>query len=237
MRYSLLDLAPVTDVTVGYIMGVGDQVPPALVQLGARVELLTPEQLASADLSRYTVVMTGVRAYERRGDLRAYNQRLLDYAAQGGTVIVQYNKFEFNEAQYGPYPGTIGRARQTATPFGRFIADRVTDETAPVKVLVPSHPIFTTPNRIGEAAWRGWVQERGLYFFGTDTADKRYVDLVEMADPYPNNPGVKRGALVEAKVGKGRWIYVGLNLWRQLPAGTDGAYALTANLLSLGKTQ
>ncbi|WP_291988048.1 PIG-L family deacetylase [Luteitalea sp.] len=230
----VLDLKPVTGVTVGYIMGVGDQVPPALVQLGATVEFLTPEQLASADLSRFTVVMTGVRAYERRNDLRAYNQRLLDYAAKGGTVIVQYNKFEFNEAQYGPYPGTIGRPSPNPGPFGRFSADRVTDETAPVKVLVPEHPVFTTPNRIGEAAWKGWVQERGLYFFGTEAADKRYVDLVEMADPFPNNPGVKRGALVEARVGQGRWVYVGLNLWRQLPAGTDGAYALMANLLSLG---
>jgi hypothetical protein len=216
-------------------MGVGDQVPPALVQLGATVEFLTPEQLASADLSKYTVVMTGVRAYERRGDLRAYNQRLLDYAAKGGTVIVQYNKFEFNEAQYGPYPGMVGRASATAGPFGRFTADRVTDETAAVKVLVPTHPVFNTPNRIGDAAWNDWVQERGLYFFGTEAADKRYVDLIEMADPFPNNPGPKRGALVEAPVGQGRWIYVGLNLWRQLPAGTDGAYALMANLLSLGK--
>lgn len=230
----VLDIQPLTDVTVGYIMGVGDQVPPALVQLGASVEFLSPEQLASADLSKYTVVMTGVRAYERRGDLRAYNQRLLDYASQGGTVIVQYNKYEFNEAQYGPYPGTVGRPSPNPGPFGRFNADRVTDENAPVTVLVPDHPVFNSPNKVGEATWKGWVQERGLYFFGTEAADKRYVDLVEMADPFPNNPGVKRGALVEARVGQGRWIYVGLNLWRQLPAGTDGAYALMANLLSLG---
>jgi LmbE family N-acetylglucosaminyl deacetylase len=231
----VLDLKPVTGVTVGYIMGVGDQVPHALAQLGAAVEFLSPEQLASADLSRYTVVMTGVRAYERRADLRAYNQRLIDYASRGGTVIVQYNKFEFNDAQYGPYPGSVGRPSSNPGPFGRFNADRVTDETAPVRVLVPAHPVFNTPNTIGPAAWEGWVQERGLYFFGTDAADKRYVDLLEMTDPYPNNPGAKRGALVEARVGEGRWIYVGLNLWRQLPAGTDGAYALMANLLSLGK--
>ena len=230
----VLDLKPVTGITVGYIMGVGDQVPQALVQLGAALEFLTPEQLASADLSKYDVVMTGVRAYERRGDLRAYNQRLLDYAAKGGTVIVQYNKYEFNEAQYGPYPGTVGRPSQNAGPFGRYNADRVTDETAPVKVLVPDHPVFNTPNRIADAAWSGWVQERGLYFFGTAAADERYVDLIEMTDPFPNNPGVKRGALVEARVGQGRWLYVGLNLWRQLPAGTPGAYALMANLLSLG---
>ncbi len=218
----LLDLQPV-DVTVGYIMGVGDLVPPALEQLGARVDLLTPEQVAYGDLGAYDVVVTGVRAYERRADLRAYNQRLLDYAAAGGTVIVQYNKFEFNQEQHGPFPGKVS-------------SNRVTDETAPVTVLVPDHPVFTTPNRVTEETWSGWVQERGLYFFDSAGADSRYVDLLEMSDPFPNNPGVQRGALVEARVGKGRWLYVGLNLWRQLPAGTPGAYTLMANLLSLGRT-
>ncbi len=165
----VLDLPPVTGVTVGYIMGVGDQVPPALAQLGATVELLSPEALASADLSRYTVVMTGVRAYERRGDLRAYNQRLIDYAAKGGTVIVQYNKFEFNEAQYGPYPGRVGRPSANPGPFGRFSADRVTDERAPVTVLVPDHPLFNTPEqdwrrrlgRMGPGAWAVFLRHRG----------------------------------------------------------------------------
>jgi len=217
----VLDLKPV-DVKVGYIMGVGDQVPPALEQLGARVDLLSPDQVAYGDLAQYDVVMTGVRAYERRADLRAYNQRLLDYAQRGGTVIVQYNKFEFNQAQHGPFPGQVS-------------SNRVTDETAPVTVLVPDHPVFTTPNRVTDATWDGWVQERGLYFFDSAKADDRYVDLVEMTDPFPNNPGAKRGALVEAKVGQGRWLYVGLNLWRQLPAGTAGAYTLMANLLSLGQ--
>jgi hypothetical protein len=102
-----------------------------------------------------------------------------------------------------------------------------------VQVLVPDHPVFTFPNRVGDAAWAGWVQERGLYFLGEK--DPGYVDLLQMEDPFPFNRGVKRGALVEARVGKGRWIYVGLGLWRQLPAGTDGAYALLANLLSVGR--
>jgi len=47
------------------------------------------------------------------------------------------------------------------------------------------------------------------------------------------NAGAKTGILVEARVGKGLWIYTGLGLWRQLPAGTDGAYQLLANLISL----
>jgi hypothetical protein len=107
----------------------------------------------------------------------------------------------------------------------------VTDENSPVKVLIPDHPIFNTPNKIGEAEWSGWVQERGLYFLGE--RDPQYTDLVELQDPFEYNKGPKRGALVEARVGGGRWIYLGLGLWRQLPGGTPGAYALMANLVSL----
>jgi hypothetical protein len=207
--------------TVGYVMGVGDEIPQALQQLGVRVEPLTEDDLASGDLARFDVIMTGVRAYERRPDLRAHNQRLIDYAQAGGTVIVNYNKLEFNEAQYAPYAGKVGR-------------DRVTDENSVVRLLQPDHPVFTAPNRLTDADWRGWVQERGLYFFDVTDRDPRMVDLLELEDPFPYNRGSKRGALVEAKLGKGRWIYVGLGLWRQLPAGTDGAYRLMANLISLG---
>ncbi|MEZ5291219.1 MAG: PIG-L family deacetylase [Vicinamibacterales bacterium] len=216
---SVLDLAVKPNLTVGYVMGVGDEVPEALEQLGARVELVSDDQLAWGDLSRYDVVMTGVRAYERRNALRAYNQRLLDYAAAGGTVIVNYNKFEFNQAQYGPYPGKVS-------------STRVTDENSPVRMLVPDHPVFTTPNRITDEDWKHWVQERGTYFF--EKGDPQYVDLVEFTEPFPYNAGPKLGALVEAKVGAGRWLYLGIGLWRQLPAGTPGAYRLMANLISLG---
>jgi LmbE family N-acetylglucosaminyl deacetylase len=214
-----LDVRLPAGLTVGYVMGVGDQVPSAIEQLGATVRMLGAEDLASGNLSRYDAIVTGVRAYERRRDLRANNYRLLDYAAEGGVVIVQYNKFEFNQAQYGPYPAKVS-------------SDRVTDESAPVTVLAPDDPVLTHPNRITPRTWDHWVQERGLYFLGE--RDARYVDLLELRDPFPLNAGPKRGALVEAAVGKGRWLYVGLNLWRQLPAGTEGAYELLANLLSLG---
>ncbi len=215
-----LDVRVRPNLNLGYVMGVGDEVPAALEQLGVKLTYITPDDLAWGDLNRFDVIVTGVRAYERRVDLRAYNQRLLDYAASGRTVIVQYNKLEFNDAQYGPYPARVGR-------------ERVTDENAELRVLAPNHPVFNAPNLIGRADWTGWVQERGLYFLDGTGRDARYSDLVEFTDPFPNNQGVKRGALVEARVGKGRWLYVGLGLWRQLPAGTDGAYRLMANLLSL----
>jgi len=214
----IVDVTIAPGVSVGYVNGVGDQVPPAIEQLGAKLTFIDQDELAWGDLSKYTVIVTGVRAYERRPDLRAYNRRLLDYAEQGGTVLVQYNKFEFNQSQYGPYPASVS-------------GNRVSDESVPVRMLVPNHPAFNYPNKIGAATWANWVQERGLYFLGEK--DPKYVDLVSMNDSFQDNPGEKLGSLVEAKVGKGRWLYVGLGLWRQLPAGTDGAYQLLANLLSL----
>jgi hypothetical protein len=184
------------------------------------VTLIDAGMLASGDLTQFDVIMLGVRAYDRRADLRAHNQRLLAYAEHGGTVIVQYQRAEFNQAQYAPYPAKTSDAR-------------ITDENAPMEILVPDDPVFNTPNRIGEETWRDWVQERGTYFMGEK--DPRYIDLLRSQDPFPNNAGPKTGILVEAPVGAGRWIYTGLGLWRQLPAGVDGAYRLLANLLSLGK--
>ena len=216
----VVDVNVESDLTVGYVMGVGDALPEAMRQLGAVVEFLDADRLAWGDLEGYDIIVTGVRAYERRGDLRAHNDRLLQYVEAGGTLLVQYNKFEFNAAQYGPFPVLVGRGR-------------VTDEFAPVDVLEPDHPVFNVPNRIDASTWSDWVQERGLYFLGEK--DPRYTDLVQLEDSFENNPGVKRGALVEARHGRGRWLYIGLGLWRQLAAGTDGAYPLLANLLSLGR--
>jgi hypothetical protein len=214
----IVDVKTAANLNVGYIVGVGDQVPLAIEQLGAKLSYIDPDELVWGDLSKHDVIVTGVRAYERRSDLRASNRRLLDYVERGGTLIVQYNKTGFNQTEFAPYPARVS-------------GNRVTDESAPVKVLVPSNPVFNFPNKIGPAAWAGWVQERGLYFLGEK--DAKYVDLVSMTDPFKDNPGEKLGALVEGRVGKGRWIYVGLGLWRQLPAGADGAYQLLANLISL----
>ena len=133
----VINVKTAPNLKVGYIVGVGDEVPAAIEQLGVKVEFLTPEDLAWGDLSRFTTIVTGVRAYERRADLRANNSRLLDYVNAGGTFIVQYNKFEFNEAQYGPYPAQVS-------------GNRVTDEFAPVGVVAPGEPLVTFPNEITE---------------------------------------------------------------------------------------
>jgi LmbE family N-acetylglucosaminyl deacetylase len=217
----VVDVRVESNLKVGYIMGVGDQVPPAIEQLGAKVQMIGAEDLAWGDLSAFDVIVTGVRAYERRNDLRANNSRLLEYVFNGGTLIVQYNKFEFNDAQYGPYPAQVS-------------ANRTTNENASPKVLAAGSALMTRPNEVNDATWQNWVQERGLYFLGEK--DSRYRDVLEFDDNFTYNKGPKTGALVETTYGKGRWVYVALGLWRQLPAGTDGAYQLLANLISVGKT-
>jgi hypothetical protein len=216
----VIDVRTAPGLSVGYVVGVGDQVAAAIEQLGPKVSYIDADELERGDLSKYSVIMTGVRAYERRADLRAFNRRLIEFVERGGTLIVQYNKTGFNRTEFAPWPAQVS-------------GNRVSDESVPVKVLTPTHPVFSFPNDLGQQAWANWVQERGLYFLGEK--DPKYVDLVSMTDSFKDNPGEKLGALVEGRVGKGRWLYVGLGLWRQLPAGTDGAYQILANLLSLPK--
>jgi LmbE family N-acetylglucosaminyl deacetylase len=215
----VMDVRLAAGLTIGYVMGTGDEIPAALRGLGAAVELLDADELAWGDLNRYNAIFIGVRAYDSREDLRANNKRVLDYAAAGGTVVAQYNRGN-TWTQYAPFPA-------------RFSATRVTDENGEVQILASDDPVFHYPNEIGASAWANWVQERGTYFIVPD--DQRYTDLVQIHEPFEHNVGWKKGALVSANVGKGRWIFVGLGLWRQVAAGTDGAFQLLANLASRGK--
>jgi hypothetical protein len=217
---------------VGYVMGVGDQIPEAIRALGIPVTLLGPDDLAFGDLSRYSTIVTGVRAYKDRTDLRAHQKRLIRYVEKGGHLVVMYNKFELNVPALST---PDGEKTSPFTPFpARVSSNRVTVEEAPVRMLRPDHPLLSQPNRITARDFEGWVQERGLYFL--DALDPRYVELLSSEDPWPNNAGEKRGLLVTAQVGAGSWTYVGVGLFRQLPEGVPGAYRLLANLIAGSKS-
>jgi LmbE family N-acetylglucosaminyl deacetylase len=209
-----LSVAPVK---VGYVMGSGDQVPDALRRMGLGVTLLDDDALASADLGVYDTIVVGVRASEARPAFVAANTRLLDYVKGGGTLVVQYQQTDYSARGLTPFPGQIGV--------------RVTDETAPMTVLDPAHPVFTTPNRIGPSDFEHWVQERNLYAFST--FDANYTPLLETADP---GEAPQRGGQLYARIGKGQYVYTAYAWFRQLPAGVPGAYRLFANLVSLGAT-
>ncbi len=210
----------VAPVKVGYIMGSGDEVPEAIRRMGVDVTMLGGDMLATGDLSRFDTIVVGIRASETNLDFVANNGRLLDYVQKGGTLIVQYQQQEYANKMLPPFPAN---PPTNANP-------RVTVEDAPVKILVPTHPAFNFPNKITDADFSGWVQERNAYAFSM--FDARYVPLLESADP--GEPPV-RGAEVYADVGKGRYVYTAYSWFRQLPAGVPGAYRQFANLISLSK--
>ena len=233
-RVLALDVRTAPAIRIGYVMGPGDAVADAIRQLGVPVTLLTADDLAYANLSEYSTIVIGIRAYETRSDLRSYHPRLMTYIEAGGNLVVQYNRAAFNWLSPPLRQGPGSEGATADSPFAPYPAsvtpNRITDENAPMKLLVPDHLLFTGPNRIGPRDWQGWVQERGIQFLAA--RDARYVELLAATDPFPKNPGEQKGILVEAKVGRGTWTYVGLGLFRQLPAGTPGAYRLLANLVS-----
>jgi hypothetical protein len=212
---------------VGYVMGAGDQIAELLPQIGVEVTLLNEEDLARGDLSRFDVIVTGVRAYNTREDLRANQHRLMDYVRNGGTVVVQYNVAErgFTAStpghldRIGPYPLTTGR-------------DRVSVEEAAIEILKPAHPLLAVPNVISGADWSGWVQERGLYF--ASGWDENYEALVSTHDP---GEPARNGGLLYARYGRGVYVFTAFSWFRQLPAGVPGAWRIFANLLSAGNAQ
>ena len=214
---------------VGYIRGAADRVPEALAGVGVPVTLLDASALESGDLDRFDAIVVGPRAYETEPALLEYNDRLLAYVRGGGLLLVQYQQQLFFDGGYAPYPLTVGGPSSTpgAPPV---VHDRVTEETAPVRLLAPADPAVLLPNRLGDADWQGWVQERGLYF--ARTWHPAYRPLLETHDP--GEPPLEGGLLV-AKVGRGTYVYTGLSFFRQLPAGVPGAFRLFANLLALGR--
>ena len=200
---------------IGYLAGSGDQVGDALRQMGCSVTYLSDDDVANADLSRYDAIVAGVRAYNTRPRLRMLEPRLLDWVVKGGTLVVQYVTTSDGPVDYlGPLPMRLGR-------------ERVTVEEAPVTLLKPGHPLLTTPNALGPSDWKGWVQERGLYF--ANTWDQGYDALLGSHDP--GEPS-RDGGLLYARHGGGSFIYCGYALFRQVPAGVPGAWRLLANLVS-----
>ena len=204
----------VTAHKVGYVMGAGDEMPDAIRQLGCEVILLTASDLEQRNLAEFDAIVTGVRAYNTRADLRVNLPRLLDYVRNGGKLIDQYNVTDGNLVPMGPYPFKVGH-------------DRVTVEEAPVTFTNLSNPLLSTPNEITQKDFEGWIQERGLYF--ASEWDARYQTVLESHDP-----GEKplAGGMLYAHYGKGVYIFSGYAWFRELPAGVAGAYRLFANMLS-----
>ncbi|RYE20235.1 MAG: hypothetical protein EOP45_11385 [Sphingobacteriaceae bacterium] len=203
---------------IAYLPGAGDLVPEALQQVGYQVSTLSENEILNGNLAIYDAIIIGVRAFNINNRLPVEEPKLLDYVRDGGTLLVQYN----NNAglvsnQIGPYPF-------------RIVNVRVTDENAPVTILNPADPILNYPNKITQADFKGWIQERGIYFAAD--IDPKYRTVLQMNDP---NEQASKGSLLVADYGKGRFVYTSLVFFRELPAGVPGAYRLFINLISKAK--
>jgi LmbE family N-acetylglucosaminyl deacetylase len=207
--------------TIGYVSGASDNVAEYLTQCGFAVTLLADEEIETGNLARFDAIVSGIRVYNdnARPRLKLQYHRFMDYVAQGGTMIVQYQLSSgLVTDSIGPYPFTISR-------------DRVTEEDVAVRILKPTHPLFTTPNVITEKDFEGWVQERGLYF--ASKWDDRYETLLSCNDAGETE---KKGGMLLARHGKGAFIYTGYAWFRQLPAGVPGAYRLFVNMLHAARS-
>ena len=200
---------------IGYVMGAGDAIPEALRQIGYQVDLLEDEAITPKNLAQYDAVIAGVRAYNTNERMGFHHDALMEYVKNGGNYMVQYNtSFRLKSDEVGPYPLELSR-------------DRVTVEEAEVSILAPEHPILQSPNKITEEDFKGWVQERGLYF--PDAWDEKYTPLLSCHDP---GEEALKGGLLATEYGKGTFIYTGYSWFRELPAGVPGAYRLFVNLIS-----
>ena len=204
---------------VGYVMGVGDEVPSGIEQMGAEVTLLGADELAAGDLGTYEAIVVGTRAYAVRPDLINYNQRLLDYARAGGNLVILYQTQEFVPAKWAAFPADLPRR-----------AEEVSEENSPVRILAPDHPVFQRPNKIVAEDFDDWVEQRGSKFFSQ--WDSAYVALIETQD---KGQEPQSGGWLTAPFGKGHYTYFAYAVHRQLPYSVPGAYRIFANVLSLGR--
>ena len=205
---------------VGYIDGAGDQIPFALEQMGYDVKMLSDEEILMDRLDKYDAIITGIRAYNTNKRIGNYQPHLMKYVENGGTMIVQYVTVRgMNIEEIGPYPIQLSH-------------ERISEEDAELRFLAPEHPVLNTPNKITQADFDGWVQERGLYF--ATTWDDRYTPILAGHDK--GEPD-RAGGMLVTKYGKGYYIYSGYSWFRELPAGIPGAYRLFANMVSLGNNK
>jgi LmbE family N-acetylglucosaminyl deacetylase len=203
--------------TIGYIKGAGDAIPENLRQIGYTVEQIIPSTINAENLQKFDAIVIGIRAYNVVKELKFKQKFLLDYVEKGGNLIVQYN---------------TNRRVDIAAPYDLQLSrDRVTDEFAKVRILAKNHSLLNFPNKITQNDFKGWVQERGLYF--PNKWSSEYTPILSMND---KGEPAKNGSLLIAKYGKGNYIYTGLSFFRELPAGVSGAYKLFANMLAVGKS-
>lgn len=219
LKIQAFDLQLSEQLKVGYVSSGFDNIDHYLRLVGLNVTRLEPKDIEFGDLSIFDAIVLGIRAYAVRPELVSCNQRLLQYAYDGGNLVVQYHKPEDNwQAELAPYPIEIGK------PFLKW---RVTNENSRVTILAPHHSMFHYPNPITCEDWNHWIQERSAYipcYWGSE-----YTELISTGDPGEEE---FTGIFLTAAYGKGVYSYSSLVWYREIPHLVPGAIRLFVNMLS-----
>ena len=217
----LVDVEFVRTLRYGYVRGADETIPEILAGFGLDLAELSDDELAYGNLAGFDAIVVGPNAYNARPEVRRQARRLLDYVAEGGTMVVQYQGYGYDEPGLAPHPFRFNQPH-----------DRVTDEAAVVEFADPAHPMLHTPNVIGPADFDGWVHDRGMYFFGEWAP--QYAPVLASCDA---GEPARLGGLLTAMYGRGTYVYAGYSFFRQIPAGVPGAIRLFANLLGLAEAR
>jgi len=213
-----------SNLRVGYVRGFDFSLPNALAALGVESKELSVDEVKTADLQKYTSIIVDNRVYESQPELIAANQKLLDYANAGGTLIVFYHKSD----EWNP---DERRKRPQLAPYKLILGnERITDENAPISFIEPQHPLLNTPNKMGQEDFANWIQERGLYY--PKDWDPQFHALLQSNDP---GEAPLKGGLLVADYGRGHYIYTSMVWYRELRGGVPGAYRMLANMISYGR--
>ncbi|MEP3279639.1 MAG: PIG-L family deacetylase [Stappiaceae bacterium] len=218
LKVRVLD-ARLPDVRIGYVGGGNDRVLDWLMALGLDAAPLSDDRITEQGLENIDTLVVGIFAMRTRPVLREAMPTVHKWVKEGGNLITLYHRpwDAWDPDSIPPHRLEIGK------PSLRW---RVTDENAAVTHLIPEHPLLNTPNEINEADWAHWHKERGLYFAKDWAPD--YKPLLSMADP---GEEPHQGALLSAKIGKGRHTHTSLILHHQMEKLVPGAFRLMANLV------
>ena len=231
-RTTGVDVKTAPGLKVAYVMGTGDDVAQSMEDIGIHVNFLSSQDVATADLSQYDAIVLGIRAYAARPELKTFNNRLLDYSKNGGTLIVQYQTQEYAQP-LSPEDRLAKRDPRTYAPYQLTLSgdpEKVVEEDCKVQILAPNDPLFNWPNKITPADFDNWVEERGHGFMRQ--WDSHYIALTEMHDV---NQDPQKGGLLYTRYGKGAYVYMSYAFFRQMPDGVPGSFRIMANLISMGK--
>ncbi len=207
------------NIHAGLVKTYDDTIEEILKTFNIKYTLLDSSRLTTENLNQYSVILLDLRTYQYRSDAVRYNSKLLEYVWNGGNITTFYHKQnDWNGKNVSPYPITL-------------TGERVTEEDAPVTMLLPDHPLFTTPNSMKADDWNGWIHERSIYLPSNDKTktSSKYQRLLSMSDTDEQQPPT---SLLWAQYGKGTYTYCSIALYRQLRISNDDAMKLFFNMIS-----